>query len=324
MKSNNPVLLVLGPPPESWFEALGEVRQQVQTRVASNAEECKTLLPGAEIVFVWEKSWKWLAPNWPQGRAVKWVQSGSAGVENLLFPDMANSSVVLTNGRGLYAEPLAEFVLFCALFFAKKFPEMEKNRLARKWKEYQPAELAGKTMGIVGFGGTGRAVARLAKAFRMRVAATKRRINQDLEPGLVDQLLPPERWHELLATSDYVVNALPITPDTQGFFDEPAFRAMKPSATFINVGRGETVDEPALIRALREGWIAGAGLDVFAKEPLPGESGLYELSNVIFSPHCADLTPSYPEQSGRLLRENLERYLDGRPLRNIVDKKRGY
>ena len=324
MRSEKPVLLVLGPPPEPWFEAFGDVQRNVEMRVASDADECEKLLPESEIVFIWEKSGKWLETHWHDAGTLKWVQSSSAGVEQLLFPKIVESPVVLTNGRGLYAQPLAEFVMFCALYFAKDFPTMEKNRLAREWKEYTPAELDKQTVGIVGFGGTGRAVARLSKAFGMRVIATKKNVDRGVETGLVHDLIPPDRGQELLGESDYVVNALPITPDTQEFFDESAFRAMRSTGVFINVGRGQTVDEAALIRALREGWIAGAGLDVFAQEPVPPESELYDLPNVILSPHCADITVTYPEHSARLLSDNLKRYLSGQPLLNVVDKRRGY
>jgi phosphoglycerate dehydrogenase-like enzyme len=252
------------------------------------------------------------------------VQSSSAGVELLLFPEMLESPVVLTNGQGLYAEALGEFVLFCVLSFAKDFRTMEENRRERRWRNYNVAEAQGQTIGIVGLGGTGRVIARMAKAFGMRVIATKRNAATGAEDNVVDAVVPVERWHELLGQSDFVVNALPVTPQTMDMFNEEAFRAMKPSARFINVGRGKTVDEDALLRALKEGWIAGAGLDVFKREPLPADSEFYDFPNVIVSPHCADMTPSYPEKSARLLAENLRRYLEGEPLLKVVDKSRGY
>ena len=324
MEQQKPILLVLGGPPGRWFDQLGPVREEVEIRLAPGPEDLDSKLFEAEIVFTWEESDKWLRERWGQAKKLKWVQSSSAGVELLLFPELAESSVVLTNAQGLYAEPLGEFVLFCVLAFAKDFRTMEDNRRARRWRNYNVVEARGQTMGIVGLGGTGRVVALMAKAFGIRVIATKRDVTAGADGGLVDALVPVERWHELLGQSDFVVNALPATPQTANMFNEAAFRAMKPNACFINVGRGDTVDEDALLRALREGWIAGAGLDVFKTEPLPTDSEFYDLPNVIVSPHCADLTPSYPEKSARMLAENIRRYLDGEPLLKVVDKRRGY
>jgi len=278
-----------------------------------------------EIVFLWETHGQsCFRACWPHVPQLRWVQSSSAGVEKLLFPEFSRSPVVLTNGRGLYAQPLAEFVLFCALSFAKNYSLLERNRGERRWQRYHPNELFGATLGIVGFGGTGRVIARLAKAFGMRVLAVKRSPQAAEAQELLDRLVPREAYGELLAQSDYVVNALPLTAETAGFFGEAAFRSMKPSGFFINVGRGATVDEEALVRALREGRIAGAGLDVFQQEPLPAESELYTLPNVIVSPHCTDLTDNYPPRSARFFLENLKRYTGGQPLLNVVDKNLGY
>jgi phosphoglycerate dehydrogenase-like enzyme len=214
--------------------------------------------------------------------------------------------------------------MFGVLFFAKRFPEMEENRQARRYKGYDVQEVAGQTIGIVGLGGTGLATARLAKAFGIRVLATKRRPPSDNEMKLVDGFVSPDRLNDLLAASDYVVNALPLTPETRGLFGAAHFRAMKRSGIFINVGRGKTVREDELVEALSKRTIAGAALDVFEKEPLPPESELYELPNVILSPHCADLTGSYHGAIRNLLEENLLRYVSGQPLLNVVDKAAGY
>ena len=324
MPQQKPILLVLGGPPDRWYDQIGSIREEVEMRLASHPEDLDSTLPEAEIVFTWEKSGKWLRDRWRQANKLKWVQSSSAGVELLLFPELVESSVVLTNGQGLYAEPLGEFALFCVLSFAKDYRAMEDNRRARRWRNYNVVEARGQTIGIVGLGGTGRVIARMAKAFGMRVIATKRNAAAGADDSVVDAVLPVERWHELLGQSDFVVNTLPVTPQTMDMFNEAAFRAMKQDACFINVGRGDTVDEDALLRALKEGWIAGAGLDVFKTEPLPPDSEFYDFPNVIVSPHCADLTPSYPEKSARLLADNIQRYLNSEPLLKVVDKSRGY
>jgi phosphoglycerate dehydrogenase-like enzyme len=324
MPARRPKLLILGAPPDSWFDAAEGLRDLADFESAQDPPKDAERVLDAEIVYLWEHTDSRLRACWPHARALKWIQSGSAGVEKLLFPALADSPVVLTNSRGLYAGPLAEFVLFCALFFAKNFPFMERNRREKRWQRYQTNELFGATLGIVGYGATGRATARLAKAFEMRVLALRRNQGPAEGQDLVDHLIPAEAREELLSESDYVANTLPLTRETTGYFDETAFRAMKSTACFINVGRGATVDEPALIRALREGWIAAAGLDVFQQEPLPDESEFYSLPNVIVSPHSADLNAQYPVRSARFFVENLGRYLRGEPLLNVVNKKLGY
>ena len=319
-----PKLLILGTPPGSWFDAAAELHELTDLQIDEDHHDEAERAREAEIVFLWEHATDRFRECWPHATRLKWVQSSSAGVEKLLFPALAQSPVVLTNGRSLYAEPLAEFVLFCALSFAKNFALLEHNRRERRWQRYYTSELLGATLGIVGFGGTGRATAKLAKAFGMKVLALRRRPGAAEVPDLVDRLVPGEALGELLAESDYVLNALPLTGETAGFFDEAAFRSMKTTACFMNVGRGGTVDEQALVQALREGRIAGAGLDVFQKEPLPAESELYTLPNVIVSPHSTDLTDRYAPRSARFFVENLKRYISAQPLLNVVDKNLGY
>jgi phosphoglycerate dehydrogenase-like enzyme len=266
----------------------------------------------------------WLQAHWESAARLKWIQTGSTGVEDILFPALQRHSVVLTNSRGAYSSPLAEFVMFCVLYFAKAFPVMERNRRERRWADYPLQETRGQTIGIVGFGETGRAVSRLATSFGMRVLATKRNPPAQAREEGVDQLIPAERWHELLSTSDYVVNALPLTTETQGKFGEGEFRAMKKTSCFVNVGRGGTVQESTLVRALREGWIAAAGLDVYETEPLAPDSELYSLPNVILSPHCADKIASSTDKVARMFLENVRQYTKGEPLQNVVNKQLGY
>ncbi len=306
------------------MEKVGELSEIVDLQVARSPEEAEAMLPKAEIVFDWVLGGLWLRKYWHLARSLKWVHSSSAGVDKILFPEWIDSPVILTNARAIYAPAFAEFVILCVLFFAKNFPTMEANRREHRWKQYQPVELCNQTLGIVGYGGTGRATARRAKAFGMKVLATKRNTRTNLEPDLVDDLVPLKRWHDLLGISDYVVNALPLTQETLFLFGEKEFRTMKPGSCFINVGRGETVQEAELVRALQEGWIAGAGLDVFETEPLPPESELYSLPNVVLSPHCAGITTDNRERCARLLIDNVRRYINEEPLLNVVDKRQGY
>jgi D-2-hydroxyacid dehydrogenase (NADP+) len=255
---------------------------------------------------------------------LKWIQTMSAGVDRLLDDKFRRSSVIMTNVSGIHATPIGEFVLGLMLMFAKQSPLCFQLKQGRQWKPFLPSVLRSKTVGIVGLGSIGREVARLAKAFGMRVVATRRSARRSQRARYVDVLFVPHQLLQLLSESDFVVLALPLTPESTRIIGESELRSMKPTAYLINVARGNLIDEAALVHALEEHWIAGAGLDVFATEPLPTDSRLWELSNVIFSPHIAGGMEGYIEQATAVFCENLSRYLSGRKLLNVVDKKRGY
>ena len=272
---------------------------------------------------------------------LRWVQLASAGIDHLLDKPIMKSDITVTTTSGIAATPIAEYVFASMLAFARKFPELielqRKHEWPRqRWYGRKATELRGATIGIVGYGSIGREVGRLAKAFGMRVLAAKRSVQVRVdsgyaEPGVgdrelqyADRVYPPDDLTQMVALCDYVVVATPLTPETRGLVSEGVLRAMRPNAYLVNIARGEVVDEPALLRALREGWIAGAGLDVFAGEPLPPESPFYETPNVIVTPHISSSTNVYTERAAEVFAENLRRYLDGRPLLNVVDKARGY
>ena len=283
-------------------------------------EKLDALLAEAEVVF---------GARLPQNvvtRApqLKWIQVTSAGVNRFLDAEMLESSVVLTNSSGMHATPISEFVLGLMLMFVKHAPSCFQAKQEKEWRRFPPSVLRLKTVGIVGLGSIGREVARLAKAFGMRVLATRRSTKQAGRTKYVDIMLPQNQLRQLLAESDFVVLALPLTHETAGFIGEEELRAMKPTAYLINIARGGVVDEEALIRALEENWIAGAGLDVFVTEPLPPDSKLWELPNVILSPHISGGLEDYAAQATELFLKNLSRYLNGEKLLNIVDKKKGY
>lgn len=320
-----PVLLVAGNPPDDWFERLEAVADQVEIRRGSSEEETQALLPEADCAFAWEKGAFWIRDSLDKAAKLKWMQISSAGLERIMSPGLIESPVMLVNGQGLYAAALAEFVIFSILFFVKSFRRIDANRVKHHWERFLGYEACGQTLSIIGYGGTGRATAKLAKAMDMKVIAVKRNIATVEGSEWVDEVIPLDRWHDALAASDFVCNALPFTEATKGMFGEDAFRAMKKSAIYINVGRGKTTQEDVMIRALKEGWIAGAGLDVFETEPLPEDSELWDMDNVIVSPHCTDVTTTYHIESAKLLCENLKRWLKGEPLLNVVeDKARGY
>jgi phosphoglycerate dehydrogenase-like enzyme len=258
------------------------------------------------------------APN------VRWVHSKWAGVDSLVYPELADRDLVVTNSRGVFSPALAEFVVAAMLFFAKDFRRLIRNQAARRWEQFPPAVLEGKILGVVGYGDIGRESARKASALGMRIQGIRRGRDPRPPDPLLDTAFPPERLPELLATSDFVLLATPLTAETRGLIGAGELAAMKPTGVLINVARGAVVDEEALIAALRQGAIGGAALDVFATEPLPADSPLWTLDNVLLSPHSADQTAGWMEQAMTCFRQNLDRFLRGEPLANVVDPRRGY
>jgi phosphoglycerate dehydrogenase-like enzyme len=240
-----------------------------------------------------------------------------------LFPEFVASPVPLTNSRGVFSRALAEFVMAAVLHFSKDLRRMIRNQQAGVWERFGVEEVFGKVMGIVGYGSIGQAIAARARDFGMKVLALRRSAASNNDP-YADEILPPAQLLTLMERSDYVAIATPLTPETRGLVGEAALRAMKTTGVLINVGRGPTVDEAALIAALQENRIRGAALDVFDVEPLPGGHAFYGLDNVLLSPHCADHTPGWEEAAMELFLENFERFRHGEPLKNVVDKKLGY
>ncbi|MBI2328483.1 MAG: D-2-hydroxyacid dehydrogenase [Chloroflexi bacterium] len=255
---------------------------------------------------------------------LKWIQVMSAGVNRFLDSEMVASPVVITNVSGIHAVQISEFVLGLMLMFVKQSPLCFQLKQEKQWKRFTLSVLRSKTVGIVGLGHIGREVARLAKAFGMRVLATRRSVKRVGRARYVDIMLPQDQLRRLLRESDFVVLTLPLTPETDKFFGEEELRSMKSSAYLINIARGGLVDEEVLIRALDEHWIAGAGLDVFTTEPLPAGSRLWELPNVLLSPHISGSLEDNLERTTDIFLENLRRYLNGEKLFNVVDKKKGY
>ncbi len=253
---------------------------------------------------------------------LKWVQTMNAGVNTFLDIDIMQSRVMLTNAGGVHGIPMREFVLHFMLMFAKQAPLCFQLQQEKRWQSFIPEMLHSKTCGILGLGKIGGEVGRLAKAVGMRVIALD--IKRMARAKYVDVMLPPERLRELLSESDFVVIALPLTPETTGLIGEAELRAMKPTAYLINIARGQIVDDEALARALKERWIAGAGLDALSTEPLPVDSKLWELPNVILTPHVAGRSPNAKVAITNLFCENLRHYLNGEKLFNIVNKKKGY
>ena len=260
----------------------------------------------------------------PRAPGLKWIQSTWTGVDSVLNTAIVESPVVVTNIAGIHEIPIAECVLAFMLMFAKKAPHCFDLKQNKRWQRFVPGTLANKTLGIVGLGGVGRELARLAKAFRMKVVAVRRSAADNDRADNVDELLAAPRLHRLLGQSDFVALTLPGTPETVNLIGESELRAMKSTACLINISRGDIVDEHALIRALEQEWIAGAALDVFRTEPLPADNTLWRLPNVIFCPHVTGEVEDYDLHVTKIFCENLRRYVAGKALRNVVNKRAGY
>lgn len=314
-RGGRPVWAGYAEPPEPETEGEEEARKNLAALLAETEVIFTSPIIPPDIVST--------APK------LRWVQLTSAGVDRLLDSDLLRSRVAVTTASGIHAVPIGEYVLGVMLAFAKALHRAMRSQTERVWRPYWADELQGKTVGIVGLGAIGSYVARLAKALGMRVLATRRSARQRASGGEagvpdVDELLPAADLPYLLAESDYVVIAVPLTAASRGLIGEKELGAMKPTAVIINIARGAIIDERALLHALKEGWIAGAALDVFEREPLPAESELWEMENVIVTPHISGGTPRYMQLAVELFCDNLRRYLAGQPLRNLVDLTRGY
>lgn len=252
---------------------------------------------------------------------LKWIQTPLAGVDFFLKPEIINSSITLTNAR-FHGTQIRELVFNLMLMLARQSCRHFQDQQQKKWQPLTPVLLNGKTIGILGMGNIGQAVAKLSKAFDMKVLVMRARAN--IPYKYADETFGPEGLPEILARADFLVIILPLTSETRRIIGEKELRMMKPTAFLINVARGGVIDEDALIKVLRENRIAGAGLDVFATEPLPETSELWDLPNVIISPHNAGIRSDYYEIATAQFCKNLKRYLAGKELLNIVDKRKGY
>jgi phosphoglycerate dehydrogenase-like enzyme len=287
----------------------------------SNRENLDRLLGEAEVIYGFIHQFpKQLRERAPR---LKWIQTMSAGVD-LLPEEIRKAPVRIVNASGLHGTAMGEMVLEMMLMFAKDAPACFQMKQAREWKRFRPKLLKGQTAGILGLGAVGREIARLCKAFGMEVIGIRRSGRPEHPLPDVDRVYPPAQLPEVLAQSDFVVLALPLTKETRSMIGEKELKGMKPTAFLINLARGAVVDEGALVRALEEKWIAGAGLDVFIKEPLPPESRFYELPNVIFSPHISGDIPDYELHATEVFCENLKRYLAGEPFLHEVDPEKEY
>jgi phosphoglycerate dehydrogenase-like enzyme len=317
-------ILVLGDPAEPQLAMLEQLQTHAHFSVGNRGSGFERDADDATIILNWSASLAVLRDVFRKCPHLEWVHTRSAGLERTLFPELSESSVPLTNGTGVFSAALGEFAVAAILYFAKHFRRMIRNQMAGVWEAFDVLPVEGHTVGIVGYGDIGRAVATRAQALGMRVLAVKRHASALTADPLIHHLYGPERRIEMISLSDYVVVAAPLTAETRGMIGEAEFAAMRPTAVVINVGRGPVIEESALIRALSTGRIQGAALDVFDQEPLPGDHPFYSLENVLLSPHCADHTPDWLDQAMRFFLAQFERFRQGQPLLNIVDKRLGY
>jgi phosphoglycerate dehydrogenase-like enzyme len=318
MGKQNPVL-VLASQNDPQFTMLNELPHTVCGDVAT----CAQAAEDATVILLWSGSRDLLRAVFGTGNKVRWIHSRAAGLDNLLFPELVESPVLLTNGRGVFSASLGEFALAVILYFAKDLRRMIRNQVAAVWEPFDVEEISGRTVGIFGYGDIVRSVASRVHAMGMRVLATKRHVPRSADP-LVEHFYKPEERREMMARCDYIVVTAPLTEETRHMIGDAEFGMMKNTAVVINVGRGPVIDEAALLRALTTKRIKGAGLDVFEREPLPPDNMLYKLENVLLSPHCADHTADWQDQAMRFFLTQYGRFERGEPLDSVVNKQLGY
>ncbi|MGH2371469.1 MAG: D-2-hydroxyacid dehydrogenase [Chloroflexota bacterium] len=291
----------------------------MQIESASTEEEGKAKIGDADAFF------GTITPGLlAAARQLKWIQTPMAGLERYFFPALIEHPVQVTNMRGIFHDMIPDHVLCYILCFARDMHTLIRRQLERKWapRDAKVVHLPGSTLGIVGLGGIGYGVAQRAAPHGPRIIAVDPR--REDKPPEVAELWRPDRLDDLLAQSDFVAVCAPETPETRGLFDAGKFAKMKPTAFFINIGRGRVVKLDALTEALRQRQIAGAALDVFEQEPLPADHPLWGMDNVILTPHTAGYSTHGEDRRLDVLAENLRRFVAGEPLHNVVDKAGGY
>lgn len=308
-----PTLLVLeaDPPPR-----LGRLTGRARIQYADE-DSLAAQLPLADVLLAWDFTSDAVRNAWPgEGPRPRWVHTASAGVDRLLCPELIDSETIVTNARGIFEEPIAEYVAGLVLAMAKDIPGTLELQRQRRWRHREGLRVAGSKAVVVGAGPIGRAIAATLRALGVTVAVTGR----TARPGVhgADQL------DRLLTGADWVICAAPLTDATRGMFDARLFGLMQPSAHFINVGRGQLVAEDDLVAAVSKRWIAGAALDVFEQEPLAAQSPLWDVPGLIVSPHMSGDTVGWRDRLAEQFVDLYELWAAGKPLPNVVDKKRGY
>ncbi len=317
-----PRVVVMGASAEEPPPGIEAAATMADLSYAASAPALAEAIADADAVLAWRSVRELLPEVWPKAARLRWIQSASDGVDWLLFPELVESDVVVTNARGIFDQAIAEYVVGLMLAFAKGLLGVSEGQRKREWRHRQTELLAGKRLLVAGVGPIGRAIGRSGRDLGMEVRGVGRtaRAGDDV----FEEIAGTDALADAVGWADFVVDALPATPATRQLFDASVFGSMRRSARFINVGRGATVDEAALIEALRDGAIAGAALDVFEREPLPPDSPFWELPAAIVSPHMSGDFEGWLEAVVRLFVDNLRRFVGQEPLLNVVDKRQGY
>ncbi len=308
-----PTVLVLGDQPAP---RLGALTGRARVRFADETT-LATQLPSADVLLVWDFLSTAVRGAWPKsGPRPGWVHTASAGVDHLLSPALAACDTVVTNARGIFEQPIAEYVAGVVLAMAKDMPGTWALQGRREWRHRETQRVAENHACVVGSGPIGRAIARTLRALGISTAVVGRTARDDVHG--------PDDLDALVAGADWVVCAAPLTDSTRGMFDARLFGLMRPSARFVNIARGELVVQDNLVNALVKGWIAGAALDVFAEEPLPSDSPLWQTPGLLISPHMSGDTIGWRDDLAAQFVASYDRWEAGEPLPNVVDKQRGY
>jgi len=318
-------LLVTADPKAEYLKALDRLPADTRVIASDDPAVLAAAAPEADVILSGDfKDPRLFKSTFPLATRARWAHVLSAGVEHVLSPEIIASPVPLTNGRGVFRRPLAEWAVGAMLYFLYDFRRLIRQQEAGVWADFDIEELGTKVIGIVGYGEIGRAVAERAKPFGCKIVAVRRKPETSAGDPLIDRAYAPAQIDEMLAGCDFVVAAAPATPETRGMIGATQIALLKSSCVVINIGRGPVIDEAALVAALESKKIRGAALDVFTVEPLPAGHAFYKLENVLLSPHSADHTEGWRDRAVQFFLENFARFAKGEPLENVVDKHAGY
>ncbi|MBF2761174.1 MAG: D-2-hydroxyacid dehydrogenase [Ectothiorhodospiraceae bacterium AqS1] len=319
---NKPIIVIQGVEDLAEVPGIDALAEEAELRLVDDPQGIAEALPGAQVLLGWDADARNLKLSFAASDRLRWIQWGAAGVDAALFPALVESDVVVTNARGIFDRAMAEYTLGMILFFAKDFRRTLDLQSERKWLHRHTLRVAGTKALVIGTGSIGREIARLLKKTGIEVEGVGRRARAG--DSDFSRVHAADDFDAALGEADWVVLVAPLTPQNRGFFDADRFAAMKRCARFFNLGRGALVDEPALVEALAQGEIAGAGLDVFEGEPYDPTGPLWAMDNVIVSPHMSGEYHGFERTLVDLFIDNFRRFVRGDPLVNTVDKRLGF